>query len=159
MIDIDARQFRSALGGYTTGVTIITALDDTGQPIGLTANSFASVSLNPPLVLWSIDKDSPLFDKFMQAGHYAVHVLRHDQQYLSHNFSDDDIDKFAGVTYERGITGLPLLTDYSTLFQCKVQSRHEEGDHVILVGRVISIDDRSEKPLVFHKGKYRRLED
>ena len=159
MTDFDARQFRTALGDYATGVTIITAVDAAGEAIGLTANSFTSVSLDPPLVLWSIDRNSPLFDDFMQAGHYAVHVLRRDQQKLAHNFSDDDDARFAEIDYEIGIAGLPLLTSYSALFQCEVSSRYTEGDHVILVGHVIGVDCESTEPLLFHNGKYKGLRD
>ena len=159
MTDIDARQFRTALGDYATGVTIITTLDAAGQALGLTVNSFTSVSLDPPLVLWSIDKSSPLFDGFMQADHYAVHVLRQDQRELAQNFSDDDAARFAEMTYESGIAGLPLLENYSTLLQCEVKNRHIEGDHVILVGRVIGISNESAAPLLFHQGRYNRLQD
>ena len=159
MTDIDARQFRTALSDYATGVTIITTLDAAGQALGLTVNSFTSVSLDPPLVLWSIDKDSPLFDGFMQADHYAVHVLRQDQRELAQNFSDDDAARFAEMTYDSGIAGLPLLENYSTLLQCEVKNRHIEGDHVILVGRVIGICNESAAPLLFHQGRYNRLQD
>ncbi len=159
MTDINARQFRTALGDYATGVTIITALDAAGQPIGMTANSFASVSLDPPLVLWCVDENSPLYDGFLQAEHYAVHVLRDDQQEIARRFSSDDIDHFADVTYASGIARLPLLEHYSALLQCEVKSRHTEGDHVILVGRVISIKNQSAKPLLFYRGQYRRLQD
>jgi len=158
MTDFDSSEFRTALGDYATGVTIITALDAAGQAIGLTANSFTSVSLDPPLVLWSIDKCSPLFDGFMQADHYAVHVLRQDQQELAQCFSDDDAVRFAELAYESGIAGLPLLESYSALFQCEVESRYTEGDHVILIGRVISIDNESTAPLIFHKAQYKRLQ-
>ncbi len=158
MNEFDAREFRNALGDYATGVTIITTLDAAGQAIGLTVNSFTSVSLDPPLVLWSIDQGSPLFDGFMQAGHYAVHVLQQDQQELAHSFSDDDDARFLEISYETGIAGLPLLQTYSALFQCEIESRHTEGDHVILIGRVISLDNESTAPLVFHKGKYKRLQ-
>ena len=159
MTDFDAREFRAALGDYATGVTIITTLDVNGQPVGLTANSFASVSLDPPLVLWSIDKNSQLFDTFLQAEHYAVHVLRDDQQELALKFSDDDAVRFVEETYERGIAALPLLENYCTLFQCEVHSRLTEGDHTILIGRVLSISDQSARPLLFHKGQYKGLQD
>lgn len=159
MTDFDTREFRTALGDYATGVTIITALDATGQAIGLTANSFTSVSLDPPLVLWSIDNDSPLFDGFIQAEHYAVHVLRQDQQELAERFSDDDAARFAELTHESGIAGLPLLENYSTLLQCEVKSRHTEGDHVIIVGRVIGMSNESAAPLLYHRGRYKGFPD
>lgn len=157
MTDFDAREFRAALGDYATGVTIVTTLDAAGRAIGLTVNSFTSVSLDPPLVLWSIDRGSPLFDAFMQADHYAVHVLRQDQQELAQNFSDDNAARFTDMSYESGIAGLPLLQRYSTLLQCEVSNRHTEGDHVILVGRVIGISTQSAAPLLYHQGQYHGL--
>ena len=159
MSDVDATQFRAALRDYPTGVAIITARDADGKPVGLTANSFVSVSLVPPLVLWSIDQNSPLFDGLAQSTHYAVHVLCDDQEDLARQFADDNIDKFAGLVCEDGIADLPLLEHYSALFQCEVKSRHREGDHVVLVGRVVDMDNRSANPLVYHAGTYKALRD
>ena len=158
MSSISPRLFRTALGNYATGITVITALDVRGDPIGMTANSFASVSLDPPLVLWSVDKSAPEADDFVAAGHYAVHVLRQDQQQLSHTFSDDSVDKFADLRIDRGIGDLPLLTDYSVRLQCATANRYEEGDHVILIGQVLDVQLESADPLVFFDGAYRRLQ-
>lgn len=154
---IDSRQFRDALGSYPTGVAIITARDKGGKPVGMTVNSFASVSLHPPLVLWSIDNDSAFIDVFMRANHFAVHILRSDQQQLSHDFSRDDSDYFAEVGHDTGIKELPLLKTFSTLFQCEVSNRHSEGDHVILLGRVLDLQNRSAEPLVFFSGNYHKI--
>ena len=139
MNETDSREFRDALGSFPTGVAIITARDQDGKPVGMTVNSFASVSLAPPLVLWSIDNNSAFFDVFMQASHFAVHILRSDPQRLSHDFSSEDSDHFAEVGYDPGIEELPLLKSYSALFQCEVRSRHPAGDHVILLGRVLEL--------------------
>ena len=156
MAKVTIENFRQALGQYATGITVITALDD-GTPIGMTANSFASVSLDPPLVLWSVDNASPLYDGFARASHYAVHVLDASQQALSQRFSDDDIDKFAGLNVERGTKDLPLLDQYIVLLQCEVVDRHRAGDHLILIGRVLDIQHGRGDPLLFHSGAYHKL--
>lgn len=158
MNSISPEYFRSALGNYATGITIVTARGRSGDPVGMTANSFASVSLDPPLVLWSVDSSAPEAEDFLTAGHYAVHFLRQDQQQLSHLFSDHSIDKFAGIAIEQGIENLPLLDDYSVRLQCEVVNRHEEGDHVILIGQVLDVRIEAAEPLVFFSGGYRRLQ-
>lgn len=157
MNGIDSRALRDALGSYPTGVVAVTTLDRSGKPIGITVNSFSSVSLDPPLVLWSIDKKSAFFDVFVRADHYAVHVLGQDQQQLSHDFSIGDPDHFADIEYDSGIAGLPLLKSCLALFQCEVRSRYEEGDHFILVGRVLDIRTNPGEPLVFVDGSYKRI--
>lgn len=156
---IDSREFRDALGSYPTGVAIITTLDPSGNPIGMTVNSFSSVSLDPPLVLWSIDRKSAYFDVFLRADHFAVHVLREDQQNLSRDFSSESPGHFASLEYDRGIANLPLLKSYSALFQCETRSLYDEGDHVILIGRVIDIRNVVAKSLVFVEGSYKRIAD
>ena len=155
---ITPTQFRQALGNYATGVAIISARGADRRPIGMTVNSFASVSLEPPLVLWSVDEASPLFDAFVLVEHYAVQILRQDQQRLAHRFSDDNIDKFAGLTIGEGIADLPLLTECSVLLQCEVVNRHKEGDHVILIARVVEVRAESSDPLVFFASRFRRLQ-
>jgi flavin reductase (DIM6/NTAB) family NADH-FMN oxidoreductase RutF len=159
MSELDSRAFRDALGSYPTGVAVITTLDESGKAIGMTVNSFSSVSLDPPLVLWSIDKKSAFFDVFSHADHYAVHVLRSDQKQLSHDFSSEDPDHFAEIEYDKGIANLPLLKSCSALFQCKVRSRYDEGDHVILIGRVLDIRNFPAESLVFVEGGYKRIVD
>jgi len=158
MNPISPEIFRDALGNFATGVTIVTARGINGAPVGMTANSFASVSLDPPLVLWSVDRSAPEAGDFMASSHYAVHVLRQDQQQLANTFSDDSIDKFANLSIECGIEDLPLLNDYAARLQCKIVNRHEEGDHVILIGQVMDVRVDSADPLVFFGGGYRRLQ-
>ncbi len=157
MDENEARQFRDALGTFATGITVVTASDTSGNPIAMTVNSFASVSLDPPLVLWSVNRAHEIFDEFAKAKHYAVHVLRHDQEHLSSHFSGDRPDKFNGVDFDRGKAQLPLLSDFCARFQCKVEHRYDGGDHLILVGRVLDMDYQPADPLVFHAGKYRSL--
>jgi len=158
MSAINSRHFREAVGKYATGVAVVTTLDATGKPAAMTVNSFASVSLDPPLVLWSVDKYSRLFEAFSNTPYFAVHILRHDQQYLAKRFSDDRDNVCAGMTFSEGENGLPILDDVSVSLQCNVVNRHEEGDHIILIGRVIHIAGTDIDPLLFFAGEYRRLE-
>ena len=157
MANVTQQNFRHALGQYATGITIITAVDGDNTPIGMTANSFASVSLDPPLVLWSVNRASPLYAAFAATSHYAVHVLDDGQQPLSQRFSDDNIDKFEGLDIRRGINELPLLEQHIALLQCEVVDRHEAGDHLILIGRVLDIHHAPSNPLLYFSGGYRRL--
>ncbi|NOX69764.1 MAG: flavin reductase family protein [Gammaproteobacteria bacterium] len=159
MNEIDSREFRDALSSYPTGVAVITTRDRHGEPVGITVNSFASVSLDPPLILWSIDNDSGFYDVFMQTNHFAVHILRSDQRQLSHDFSSENANHFDDVGHDTGIANLPLLKTYSAVFQCEVSNRHSEGDHVILLGRVLELQNRPAKPLVFFAGHYHKIAD
>ena len=113
------QQFRNALGGFAAGVTIITALGKNGQKVGMTANSFNSVSLSPSLILWSIGKETNCFEDFMAAKAFAVHVLAEDQQELSNLFATTGVDRFAGLDCSEGLSGTPILPHYSVCFQCK----------------------------------------
>lgn len=149
-----ARQFRNALGSFATGVTIITARSADGTDVGVTANSFNSVSLDPPMVLWSIGKNSSSLAAFMEADHFAVHILATDQEHLSGKFAKSGTDKFAGVAIERGHGGVPLLKGCAARFQCRTAFRHEAGDHYILVGEVDDFDHDGHAPLAFHGGRY-----
>jgi len=151
---IEARAFRQALGTFTTGVTIVTTVDAEQRDIGVTANSFNSVSLDPPMVLWSLARTSSSFGGFMQAEHFAVHVLANDQDGLASRFATRGIDRFAGLELQRGADGIPLLQGCAARFQCRVAFRHEAGDHVILVGEVLTFDHGDHEPLVFKSGRY-----
>lgn len=154
---IDPLAFRNALGSFATGVTIITTRDAAGKAVGITANSFSSVSLDPPLVLWSVGKNSSGFDVFSVASHFAIHILHSEQQPLSRTFSNKHVDKFAEVEHVVGAGNTPLLTDFSARFVCSVEHRYPGGDHTILVGRVLSFDNNDKEPLVFFKGQYKNL--
>lgn len=151
---IDPKQFRKALGSFTTGVTVVTTRTAEGKDVGLTANSFNSVSLDPPLVLWSLDRKSSNANAFMAAEHFAIHILASDQENVSSQFAKSGIDRFAGIATERGHAGLPLLVGCSAHFVCRVSYRYEGGDHVIMVGEVMSFDSFGRAPLVFHGGNY-----
>jgi 3-hydroxy-9,10-secoandrosta-1,3,5(10)-triene-9,17-dione monooxygenase reductase component len=151
------QEFRNALGGFATGITIITALGKNGQKVGMTANSFNSVSLTPPLILWSIGKNTNCFEDFMAAEAFAVHVLAEDQQDLSNLFATSGIDRFANLDCTEGLSGIPLLPHYSVCFQCKMSHQYEGGDHIIMLGEVIEFTDNQHQPLLFHRGNYNNL--
>lgn len=148
------RQFRAALGSFATGVTIVTTRSAAGEDIGLTANSFNSVSLDPPMVLWSLARKSLSLPAFLESGYFAVHVLAATQEDLSVTFATRGAEKFAGLTVTRGAGGIPLLPGCSALFQCKTAFNYEGGDHVIFVGEVQEFEHFNRAPLVFHSGRY-----
>jgi 3-hydroxy-9,10-secoandrosta-1,3,5(10)-triene-9,17-dione monooxygenase reductase component len=148
------RQFRAALGSFATGVTIVTTRSATGEDIGLTANSFNSVSLDPPMVLWSLARKSLSLPAFLQSGYFAVHVLAANQEELSVTFATRGADKFAGLELKRGAGDIPLIPGCSAVFQCRIAFNYEGGDHVIFVGEVVEFEHFNHEPLVFHSGRY-----
>lgn len=146
--------YRKALGSFATGVTIVTTCDADGNDVGVTANSFNSVSLDPPLVLWSLSKKARSIAAFTNAEHFAVHVLSADQESLSDRFARAGTRKFEGLQLGRGPGGIPLLEGCAARFQCATTYHYEGGDHVIIVGRVLDFDHTEAMPLVFHGGRY-----
>jgi 3-hydroxy-9,10-secoandrosta-1,3,5(10)-triene-9,17-dione monooxygenase reductase component len=146
--------FRKALGAFATGVTIATTKDADNQPVGVTASSFNSVSVDPPLILWSLAKTSFSHDAFCSSGHFAVHVLSAAQEDLSNRFARSGGDKFTGMDWLDGELGSPVLSDHAALFQCRTRHQYEGGDHVIFVGEVVAYEARDEAPLLFHGGRY-----
>lgn len=151
---IDARAFRRALSNFATGVTVITAQNSDGVKVGVTASSFNSLSLDPPLVLWSSLKETRSCSILETASHFAVNVLASDQLELSNHFARTQEDKFAEVDWEEGIGGAPILPDCAARFQCETYSKLDGGDHWIFVGKVIAFDDFGRSPLCFHQGSY-----
>lgn len=147
-----ARAFRDALGRFATGVTVVTARDGAG-PVGITANSFASVSLDPPLVLWCPAKSSSRFAAFAGARHFAIHVLGADQRDLAAHFVRHGRD-FAAVPFRDGPGGAPLLDHCLARFACRRMALHDAGDHVVIVGEVLGAAFRAGEPLVFSQGYY-----
>ena len=145
---------RNAFGHFATGVTIITMLDSAGRRVGMTANSFSSLSLDPPLVLWSLARKSVNHDAFCGTRHFAVHVLDSHQTELARHFATKDIDRFARLATDVGLHGLPLLTDYHARFQCENAGCHSGGDHTIIVGRVLCFDEQPGDPLLFYRGRF-----
>lgn len=152
--NFDPKAFRQALGSFATGVTIITTRDGNGEPVGLTVNSFNSVSMEPPMVLWSLANEALSLPVFRDASHWAVHVLSSNQAELSTRFAKRGEDKFAGLNTETGAGDVPLLRDCTARFQCKTAFQYEGGDHVIFVGEVLDFDRSEVAPLVFHGGRY-----
>lgn len=155
----DSREFRRALGCFPTGVAIITTRDAQGQPVGLTCNSFSSVSLDPPLVLWSLRTASKSLPAFRDNPSFAINVLADDQGDLSARFASSSIaDKFEGVAHSEGYASVPLIDACVARFQCSVFAQHDAGDHVIFIGKVERFEnEREEDPLVFYKGGYMML--
>lgn len=152
--EFDAGDFRRALGSFTTGVTIITARSAEGEPVGLTANSFNSVSLDPPMVLWSLAKKAYSLPIFRESRHWAVHILSSEQADLSTLFARAGENKFSGLDTEEGVGGLPMLKACTARFQCETAFQYDGGDHVIFVGKVLSFKKNDVAPLVFHGGRY-----
>ncbi len=155
---IDPRDFRNALGTFATGVTIVTAMSVDGRPYGVTCNSFASVSLNPPLVLWSLGMFSQGLSIFQNASHFTVNVLGASQEVLASQFAKSSDDKFAGVSWTPGLGNAPVLTDSVANFQCRAANRYYGGDHIIFIGHVESFAYTDKPTLMFCRGKYIRGE-
>ncbi|WP_394730661.1 flavin reductase family protein [Altererythrobacter sp. GH1-8] len=150
----NARAFRKALGAFATGVTIVTTRDANGEPIGVTASSFNSVSLDPPLVLWSLAKSSLSRQAFSDSGYFAVHVLAEGQEHMADRFARSGEDKFAGLDWDHCERGSPLFNDFAARFECQLVHEYDGGDHVILVGEVNRFDTKDHPPLLYHGGSY-----
>ncbi len=151
---LDPREFRNALGQFATGVTIVTACDSSGERVGATVSSFNSVSLDPPLVLWSLDKRAHSRAVFESTSHFAVHVLKLEQQELARRFATRGANKFAGLSCDAGLGAVPLLSDCAASFECETRNRYDGGDHLIFVGEVKRFTHAACAPLVFHGGAF-----
>ncbi len=150
-----SHEFRTALGLFATGVTIVTARAPDGQLVGLTASSFNSVSLSPPLVLWSLAQAARSMPAFRHGSHYAIHILAADQQALAQRFANPHVARFADLRVTEGASGTPLLDGCVATFECFNRSRYSEGDHVIFVGEVEHCSHRpGTAPLLYHGGKF-----
>ena len=156
----DSRALRNAYGRFATGVTIVTALDPEGQPIGLTVNSFSAVSLQPPLVLWCLDNTSHNLEAFRRASHHAISILAAGQAEVSTRFATWPVDRFAGLPWHPGAGGAPVLDGCCASFEVANEAAHPAGDHTIFVGRVERFDETAGlAPLIFHAGQYRKLSE
>ncbi|EJW13547.1 Nitrilotriacetate monooxygenase component B [Rhodovulum sp. PH10] len=156
----DQIRFREALGRFPTGVAVVTACAADGEPIGMTINSFSSVSLDPPLVLFSIARRAKSFAAWQAVSHYAVNVLAEDQEALSNRFAKAGPDRFADLAVEAGPHGLPLFRGALAVLVCEAHARYDGGDHEIFLGRVTALstaEPAGGAPLVFFSGRYRRL--
>lgn len=150
----DSRQFRDALAQFATGVTVICAADGAGRFVGFTANSFNSVSLTPPLVLWTLSSRSASLAAFEAADRYSVNVLAAAQTDLARRFSRPHADRFAGVDYRMGWANAPLIAGCAAWFECRHHSRQRAGDHVVFLGEVVTCERASGDGLVFHRGRF-----
>lgn len=150
-----ADEFRAASGQFATGVTIVTARDAQGHLVGLTANSFSSVSLTPPLVLWCLSSRSSALSGFRSATHYAINVLAADQRPLAERFARKGIDRFEGTLWRPGLTGAPVIDGAVAVFECAHHQLSEAGDHIVLIGHVEHVRRRlGAKPLIFHGSRF-----
>ncbi len=159
-MSIDPREFRDTVGCFATGITVITTVDEGGHPVGFTANSFTSLSLDPPLVLFCLDRKVASFEAFATERPFAVNVLTSAQTEVSQRFATSGPEKWEGFEFESWETGSPILRDCLANLECTIESIHEGGDHVIVTGRVVAIN-RADTPagaLLFYKGRYAELE-
>lgn len=154
---MDPREIRHVMGHFATGVTIITTKDGSGAPNGITANAFTSLSLDPPLVLVCIDNKANCYRCFEESKLFAVNLLGEHQEHLSTRFATKGVEKFEGIAWHFGHEGLPLLEEAIGYIQCRVTNTYEGGDHTIYLGSVVSAEAAGDRPLLFFKGKYRRL--
>lgn len=154
---LDARALRSALGGFATGVTVVTCRDAAGEPVGLTVNSFNALSLEPPLVLWSLRLASPCLAAFDGATHFAINVLAEAQVDVSRRFASAQPGRFEAGLWLDGASHVPLLAGSVASFECALASSHTTGDHRLYIGRVLVAHSQPLPPLLFHGGRYHLL--
>lgn len=151
---IDQAHFRRALSTFATGVAVVTTLDANRKRVGMTVSSFSSVSLDPPLILWSIADDAYSYDAFINADYFAVNVLTKEQEHLSSRFATRGLDKFDGLDYRDGLHGVPILPESAACFECSTKHRYDGGDHKIIVGRILRLVDRETDPLILCRGRF-----
>jgi flavin reductase (DIM6/NTAB) family NADH-FMN oxidoreductase RutF len=151
---IDPYHLRNALGQFATGVAVMTTCTPSGKLEGLTANSFAAVSLDPPLILWSLRRQAPSLQSFLDAKSFVVNVLAGEQSHLSRHFAQPNANKFEDIQFSPGLGGCPILTDPLAVFECSTETTTEGGDHVIFIGRVRRVSFREGQPLIFSGGRY-----
>lgn len=153
----DSLMLRRAFSCFPTGVTVVTTRNPDGTLSGLTVNSYTSLSLDPPLILWALGSHSTSLRAFEAATHFAINILAEDQAWLSRRFATKSHDKFHGVSWHPGIEGVPLLDGCSAHIECRLHSAQPGGDHLLFVGRVERVDVLSRPPLVYVNGRYRKV--
>jgi flavin reductase (DIM6/NTAB) family NADH-FMN oxidoreductase RutF len=156
-MSLDAKELRNMLGRFATGVTVITTRDKGGQKHGITANAFTSVSLDPPLVLVCIDRNAQCYPCFEKSKVFAVNILSHEQEAISRRFATKGIDKFEGISWRAGPSGVPLIEGAVGHVECRIVERYEGGDHTIYLAEVVTGSVSNDEPLLFFRGKYHRL--
>jgi flavin reductase (DIM6/NTAB) family NADH-FMN oxidoreductase RutF len=156
---IEKNELRRVMGHFATGVTVITTISKEGTPYGLTANAFMSVSLEPPLLLISVDKKAESYPYFEESGVFTVNILREDQEALSRKFAVSGGNKFEGVAYHRGANNVPILEDTLAHIECRLYAKYDGGDHTLYLGEVLEAETHEGKPLLFYRGGYRSFSD
>jgi 4-hydroxyphenylacetate 3-hydroxylase, reductase component len=154
---LEPQELRRVMGHFATGVTVITTKDKDGNPNGLTANAFMSLSLNPPLVVISVDKSATCYGCFERQNGFTVNFLSEDQEEISRRFATKGVDKFADLKWRSGTNGAAIIDGVLGYVECKITECHDGGDHSIVVGEIVDVSASGERPLLFFKGKYQRL--
>ena len=154
---MEAQELRRVMGHFATGVTVITTQDKNGNPNGLTANAFMSLSLSPPLVLICVDKAAQCYACFELENGFTVNFLSEHQEDVSRRFATKGIDKFAGLKWQAGKNGAAIIDGVLGYVECKIAQCYDGGDHTIIVGQIVHADAKGERPLLFYKGSYQRL--
>lgn len=155
LLSLSSAKFRAALRAYATGVTVVTCLDGSGKPVGLTVNSFSSVSLEPPLVLWSLNTRSVSRPAFEACTHFGVNVLASAQRNLAQRFSSRERSSWQGIDWQPGRSGVPLIRGAMAWFECAARHRYDEGDHALFIGQVAHCGHQPDaEPLLFFDGHY-----
>lgn len=157
-MSIDQDAFRSLLGRFASGITVVTTVDESGRDVGMTVSAFTSVSLDPPLVLICVARDASVFNELTAAHYVVVNILAADQESLSRRFAGPVSDRFEGLGYTRAETGAPILDDVLAWCECRVVQRHEAGDHLLLVATVERGAVHDQKPLLYYRGGYAQLD-
>lgn len=155
--NIDSLMLRKSLGCFATGVVVVTTLGDQGAPVGMTINSFSSVSLEPPLVLWNIALTAPSLDAFRINPGFTLNILSNQQLAIGKQFAQPAQDKFKGINWTPGFAGTPVISDSLAVIQCKTYKVYEGGDHEIILGEVVDFASTEQKPLVFYCGQFTEI--
>jgi 3-hydroxy-9,10-secoandrosta-1,3,5(10)-triene-9,17-dione monooxygenase reductase component len=155
---VDRDRFRQVLSEFCSGIVVVTAMTRS-YPVGLTCQSFSSLSLDPPLVMFAVARTSRSWPRIRRAGRFGVNILGDDQEEISRTFALSGVDKFAGLAWTEGVTGAPLITGALAHIECALAAAHDGGDHVIAVGRVVALRENGadEHPLLYYRGEYRSL--
>lgn len=157
-MSVSPDEFRSALGAFASGVTVVTAKGEGGRPAGVTVSAFSSLSLEPPLVLFCLDKRTAALDAFVAGSHFVVNVLAEDQSAVANGFASPEPDRFAGVNVTLGTSGCPVLSGAAATLECRRTAVHDGGDHLIIVGEVErAAHDATKTPLLYGRGRYGRF--
>jgi flavin reductase (DIM6/NTAB) family NADH-FMN oxidoreductase RutF len=157
-VTFDPARFRSVLGRFASGVTVVTTRDAAGADHGMTVSAFCSLSLEPPLVLMCVERHASMHDMLLTASDFVVNILAEGQELVARRFAEHTEDRFDGIGYARGVTGSAILTDVLAYIECAMTDRHAGGDHTIFVGEVVAGQARPDRPLLYYRGGYAQME-